>query len=320
MKLKTTLLFIVAAFLTAQPSFGSDPSYPEVSDKKPKVGILLSGGGALGFAHIGVLKALEEEGVSPQYIAGASMGALVGTFYSYGYSPDFIHDMVISEKLYIKDKIFAITGAENKGLAIYTHKKVRNLLDKYIKTDNFDGLKREMVMTVSNLTDSRTEAISSGGHLKEFLLASMSIPAVFEPVIINNKIYVDGGSLNHFPAYVLRDKVDVLIGVDVMPEKDTVRVTKLTEVVTSYIHSLAIVSSIPGRKACDYLIDCHAINEYAMLEFDKFNEIYDYGYNMMKDYIKEHPEMIEACKHFPVEEEPDKKQEPEKKKWYEFWK
>lgn len=267
-----------------------------------------------------MLKALEESGVSPQYIAGASMGALVGTFYSYGYSPDFIADMVRNEKLYIKDKIFSITGAENKGLAIYTHKKVRGILDKYIKTNSFEDLKRNMVMTVSNLTDSRTEAISSGDNLKEFLLASMSIPAVFEPVIINNKIYVDGGSLNHFPAFVLRDKVDVLIGVDVMPAKDTVRVRKLAEVVTSYVHSLAIVSSVPGRKACDYLIDCHAIDQYAMLEFEKFEEIYKYGYDMMKEYINAHPEMIEACKHFPVKQEPIKKEEPIKKKWYEFWK
>lgn len=313
-----TIILLSAFWVQSLPA--AEPSSPAAPAKKPKVGILLSGGGALGFAHIGVLKALEEAGVSPQYIAGASMGALVGTFYSYGYSPDFIHDMVLDEKLYSKDKIFAITGAENKGLAIYTHKKVRALLDKYIKTNNFEDLKREMVMTVSNLTDSRTEAISSGSNLKEFVLASMSIPAVFEPVIINNKIYVDGGSLNHFPSYVLRDKVDVLIGVDVMPVKDTVIVNKLAEVVTAYIHSLAIVSSVPGRKACDYLIDCHANNKYAMLEFEKFNEIYDYGYNMMKEYIKEHPEMVECCLHFTEKQEPIKKEEPKKKKWYEFWK
>lgn len=288
---------------------------------KPKVGILLSGGGALGFAHIGVLQALEEYGVSPEYVAGASMGALVGTFYCNGYSPEFIRDMVLKEELYKTDRIFAITGAENKGMAIYTHKKVKTILDKYILSNNFEDLQKSMTMTVSNLTDSRTEAISSGGNLKEYLLASMSIPAIFEPIIINNKIYVDGGSLNHFPTYVIRDKVDVLIGIDVMPQKADVKVKNIKDIVTTYIHSLAIVSSVEGRKNCDYLIDCHAIDQYAMLEFDKFEEIYRYGYLMMKNYIKDHPEMIEACNHFPAEtEKPAETQKQEKKKWYEFWK
>src|SRR5574344_1428218 len=312
--------FLIAlALLIAFPLFSS--LQVEAKNDKPKVGILLSGGGALGFAHIGVLQALEEYGISPEYVAGASMGALVGTFYCHGYSPEFIRDMVISEQLYKADKIFAITGADNKGMAIYTHKKIKNILNKYLESNNFEDLNKNMTITVSNITDSRTEAISSGGNLREYLLASMSTPAIFEPIIINNKIYVDGGSLNHFPSYVIKNKVDVLIGVDVMPEKSEVKVKNIKDIVTSYIHSLAIVSSVPGRKACDYLIDCHAIDQYAMLEFDKFEEIYRYGYLMMKTYLKDHPEMIEACNHFPVKEEPKTEENVQaKKKWYEFWK
>lgn len=267
-------------------------------EQNPNVGVFLSGGGALGFAHIGMLQALEEAGIYPQYVSGASMGALVGALYSAGYSPAEIKEIVNNDRLHKRSKLFATTGRANKSnnrVALFTHKKVRRILERYIHTDNFEDLEKHFMVSVSNLTDSRTEVIDSGNHLIDYLLASMSIPAVFEPVFMDGKIYVDGGSLNHFAALPIREKVDYLIGLDVMPPTKTAFLTGPMNLITTYIHSIAQITGEEGRAACDYLIDSYAIEKYRILDFSKFEEIYEYGYQLMKEYIRRHPDMVENC-------------------------
>ena len=270
-------------------SIGSEKAIAQ--EQKTKVGVFLSGGGALGFAHIGMLQAMEEEGITPDYVAGASMGALVGAVYSAGKSPEEIKKIVLDEKLYRKSRLFSLSGAKVKGVSLSSHKKVRRILEKYIGTDNFAELQRHYMVSVSNLTQSTTEVKDSGGHLIDWVLASMSIPAVFEPVVMDGNIYIDGGSLNHFPTKEIREKVDILIGVDVMPEKDTVVINNIPDMISNYIHSVAMINGKEGRALCDYLIDSPAINYYRIMDFEKFEEIYNYGYETMKKYLEDHPEL-----------------------------
>lgn len=271
-------------------SIGSEKAIAQ--EQKPKVGVFLSGGGALGFAHIGMLQAMEEVGITPDYVAGASMGALVGAVYSAGHSPEEIKKIVLDEKLYRKSRLFSLSGAKVKGVSLSSHKKVRKILEKYIGTDNFAELQRHYMVSVSNLTQSTTEVKDSGSHLIDWVLASMSIPAVFEPVVMDGNIYIDGGSLNHFPTKEIREKVDILIGVDVMPERDTLVIKNIPDMISSYVHSVAMISGKDGRTLCDYLIDSPAINYYRIMDFEKFEEIYNYGYETMKKYLEDHPELM----------------------------
>jgi NTE family protein len=279
-----TLILIMAL------SIGSEKAI--ALEQKPKVGVFLSGGGALGFAHIGMLQAMEEVGITPDYVAGASMGALVGAVYSAGHSPEEIKKIVLDEKLYRKSRLFSLSGAKVKGVSLSSHKKVRKILEKYIGTDNFAELQRHYMVSVSNLTQSTTEVKDSGSHLIDWVLASMSIPAVFEPVVMDGNIYIDGGSLNHFPTKEIREKVDILIGVDVMPERDTLVIKNIPDMISSYVHSVAMISGKEGRALCDYLIDSPAINYYRIMDFEKFEEIYNYGYETMKKYLEDHPELM----------------------------
>lgn len=261
-------------------------------EQNPKVGVFLSGGGALGFAHIGMLQAMEEVGITPDYVAGASMGALVGSFYCAGNTPQQIKDIVLKERLYKRGNLFALSGAKVKGVSLSANRKVRSILNRYIGTDRFENLEKHFMVAVSNLSKSQTEVVGSGGGLIDYLLASMAIPGVFEPVIINGDMYVDGGSLNHFPTQEIRDKVDILIGLDVMPRKGDVTIGNTKDLLVSFIHSLAIVSGKEGRDLCDYLVDSSAIDFYNAFDFDKFEEIYNYGYETMKRYLEDHPELI----------------------------
>lgn len=292
------------------------------SQRKPKVGIVLSGGGALGFAHVGVLQALEEAGISPTYIAGASMGSLVGAFYANGFSPQEICDVVFKEDLYNTSSIFAFMEGSKNKLGLSSHKKVAALLDKYFPTNSFSQLKKHLCVSVSDMTVPESKLVSSGDKVKEYVLASMSIPIVFEAMIIDGHVFVDGGTMNHFPSQGIRKDVDVLIGVDVLPFTDVVKLDNMIDMANRLIFLIAQQSAAEGKKMCDYYMESRACDSYTMFDFNKFEEIYRYGYLLAKDYIKDNPSIIEKCtKPIPSakkEEIPAKEAAP--KKWYQFWK
>jgi NTE family protein len=288
--LKTITKLIVVLIVLIMPI-----STIRAQGQEPVIGVFLTGGGALGYAHVGALLALEEAGISPEYVAGASMGALIGLFYTYGFSPKEIVSIIYESKVDKKVSLVAVTGAENKGLGFITHKKVKKILDKYILTNSFDSLKKNFTVLVSNLTDARTESYCTGGQLKEYVLASMSVPVLFEPIIINDKVYVDGGSLNHLPSQVIRDKVDILIGIEVMPKKVNVVIKNKMDIISSYVHSAAIINSQPGRDLCDYVVDINSIDKYSVADFNHFEEIYLNGYLTMKHFLEDHPDLVSRC-------------------------
>lgn len=260
--------------------------------KKPKTfGLVLSGGGALGYAHIGVIQALEEEGFNAQYVAGASMGSIIGSFYCSGMSGAEIIKMARDEKFYKVNKILPLAvGIDNLGIS--SHKHVYALMNKYLPYNSFDSLQRQLFISVTNLNTQRVEIVSEGDYLKEFVLASSSIPGMIEAVVIEGITYVDGGVLNNFPAEAIRNKCDIVIGIDVQPYSPEVKFKNFVDVTLRTLYTLVNVNSLEGRKECDYLIDSYAINDYTILDFNKIEEIYQYGYNLGKQYLKEHPDLV----------------------------
>lgn len=293
--IRTSIIFALLLSLNIYSAYGrSDSDGAGDSDaKRGKVfGIVLSGGGALGYAHIGVLHAFEEEGFNPQYVAGASMGAVIAAFYSNGMTALDIMKMARDEKFYKTSKIISITVGLDK-LGMSSHKHVSALLDKYIPHNSFDSLERKLYVSATNLNTQRSEIISEGDRLKEYVLASSSIPGVFEAIDIDGIVYVDGGVLNNFPAQAIRNKCDVLIGVDVQPYSPKMKLNNVIDVSLRSLYTLVNVNSLEGRGMCDYLIDSYAINDYTIFDFNKIEEIYLYGYNLGKKYLQEHPELLE---------------------------
>jgi len=176
--------------------------------KPYKYGITLSGGGARGIIHLGVLEALREYGINPEIISGASAGALVGVFYAAGMSPREILQLVKSNKMV---KMFKWQLPSSGLIDI---RKIISLLEKNIPTDNFSALQRPFYCSVVNLNTGLVE-IKNKGNLFQWVLASASIPIVFEPQIINGHSYVDGGLLDNLPVDCIRDQCETLIGVHV---------------------------------------------------------------------------------------------------------
>lgn len=268
--------------------------------KKHKIGLALSGGGALGFAHIGALQALEEHGVKPDLISGSSMGAIIGAIYCAGYSPAKIMRIIQAEKLYKLDKLMSPNlNFKQKGLS--SHATLRATLKELIPHDCFDSLEIPFAVCVTNITSGTYEYYYSGKGIVEYVVASASIPGVFDPVVIKNTTYVDGGVLNNLPAEILHQKgCDYIIGVDVLPflpvEKKTI-----IDITLWSIRLMQHSNTQNGIKYCNWLIESNAIEKYNEFEFDKYKEIYQYGYKAMTEFIHSHPEMIETITGKPLE-------------------
>lgn len=268
--------------------------------KKHKIGLALSGGGALGFAHIGALQALEEHGVKPDFISGSSMGAIIGAIYCAGYSPAKIMRIIQAEKLYKLDKLMSPNlNFKQKGLS--SHATLRATLKELIPHDCFDSLEIPFAVCVTNITSGTYEYYYSDKGIVEYVVASASIPGVFDPVVIKNTTYVDGGVLNNLPAEILHQKgCDYIIGVDVLPflpiEKKTI-----IDITLWSIRLMQHSNTQNGIKYCNWLIESNAIEKYNEFEFDKYKEIYQYGYKAMTEYIHSHPEMIETITGKPLE-------------------
>ena len=207
-----------------------------------KVALVLSGGGAKGYAHLGVLRVLEKENIKIDYIAGTSIGALVGTLYSIGYSVDEIEKVL--DNLNIES--FLESGSDLTGLDLdkkETLKKysfyinfdnelnyslpkglreteelylvVKNLLKNYENTKNFNNFPIPLRVVATNLNTGETKSFSEG-DIAKILTASMAIPTIFEPVEVNGALYVDGLVSRNLPVEEAYDMgADLVIASDV---------------------------------------------------------------------------------------------------------
>lgn len=249
-----------------------------------KVGLVLSGGGALGFAHIGALQALEEAGIQPSVVAGTSMGALVGVLCADGKSAAEIMQIVQDEKLYRNSRLLKLSLSKEPG--IYNLDAIRQLLQRLIPSNSFDSLPRPFVACVMNLTEAVPEYVSSGNQLSEFVIASASIPTIFEAQTINGVQYTDGGMLNNFPAQPIRNQCDFLIGIDVLPLTHK-KAERSYESMLYGLRAVQHVNSLPGHALCDLLIEVHAINTYSEFDFKDYKAIYQIGYDTTKKLLQE---------------------------------
>ena len=265
-----------------------------------KLGLALSGGGALGFAHIGAIQALEEHGIKPDYVSGSSMGAIIGAIYCAGYTPSQIMQIIKKEKLYKIDKLITPNfSLKRQGLS--SHATLRATLHELMPHNSFDSLNIPFAVCVTNITSGVYEHYYSGNGLIEWVVASASIPGVFEPVVINNTTYVDGGVLNNLPAEILHNMgCKYIIGVDVLPFLHVEKKTTM-DIALWTIRLMQHDNTQEGIKYCNWLIESTAIEEYNEFDFNKYKEIYQYGYKAMTEYIHSHPEMIETITGKPTE-------------------
>lgn len=253
-----------------------------ITKTKPEYGLVLSGGGARGLAHIGVIAALEDHGISPGVISGSSMGAIVGALYAGGVS---IEDMLVIAQKPKLNKLFKWKLPKYGGML--TLQLLKEVLEEYLPHNSFRQLEKKLYISVSNITSGHEE-IFSKGELHRAVMASASIPVVFEPQVINGQTYVDGGLFNDLPVEPIVGKCQKIIASHVNyngPEPDLTSIRAIAE----RVYRLAIYQHVEKNFAkCDYIIDPPELREHGIFDFKHVDQLYEIGYNAAKALIISH--------------------------------
>lgn len=272
-------------------------------ENRPKIGLVLSGGGAKGYAHVGVLKEIDKAGIKLDYIGGTSMGAIIGGLYASGYSGEQIEQLILktdfnaiirdilprkTEPFFTKEfgEKTAITLPVSKGKielpkAVSKGQSILNLfyelLDHVDHIEQFDKLSTPFFCIAGNVENGE-EIILESGSLPLALRTSGSFPTIVNPIEKNNKLLVDGGIANNFPVSIMKDKgIDFIIGVDVegrLFKKENLKTA--VEILNQIVSYQMYKKSASERKNLDVYIHPD-IFEYNVVDFDKKDSILKRG-------------------------------------------
>lgn len=248
--------------------------------KKYKTGLVLSGGGLRGFAHAGVLKALNEVGIFPDVLSGASAGTIVGALYADGYKPEEIYKIFANKSTY-KFLEFIVP---NRGLLRMTG--LFKMLLEQLRAKTFEDLKIPLFITVTNLDDACVAYISQG-DLAKFVIASCTIPFVFQPTAVNGVTYVDGGVLDNLPLAPIENDCEMLIGVNVNPILHETKHSSMLGVTDRVINIALNKMNEPKISKLDIFIEPSELHKYSMMDASKGPKMYEIGYKETKKVLKE---------------------------------
>lgn len=254
-----------------------------------RLGLVLSGGGARGFAHVGALKVMDEMGIRPNVISGTSAGSLIGVLYADGYTPDEIIELFSS--LNFSD--LAEITIPRSGFFKIT--RFRNFLKKVLRSRRLEDLEIPVMVTATDLDHGKSRTFTSGS-IVDTVCASCSIPVLFSPVIIDDVHYVDGGVLRNFPVTPIRSLCDIIIGVNVNPmvAKDYKKtIIGIAERSYGFIFKS---NTLADMKLCDILIQTKEIIEYNIFDIESLREIATCGYQDTKEIISLDKENLKKLK------------------------
>ncbi|MCD6113642.1 MAG: patatin-like phospholipase family protein [Bacteroidales bacterium] len=249
--------------------------------RKPyNFGIVLSGGGARGFAHLGVLKALNQYNIFPDVISGVSAGSIVGAFYADGYSPDEIFELFTDSKIFN----FLKLNIPKKGFGNLNG--LKKLLDENLRARTFEELKIPLFITATDLNNGKSVYFNKG-EIKDVVLASSSIPVIFSPIEIDNISYADGGIMNNFPVEPIINITKKLIGVYVTSIEYADEFKNLFNIALRSFH-LGIAANVHAKsQKMNLYIEPKGIGKFKVLDVSKGKEIFDLGYNETIKVLKD---------------------------------
>lgn len=277
----------------------------------PKIGLVLSGGGAKGFAHIGVLKVIDSLGIKIDYVAGTSMGAIIGSLYASGYSGQQLEDLfntvdfdeLINDEFPREAKSFYERESEEKyainlpfdnfkiklpsGLS--RGQNVYNLLYQLMLPVNevrdFEKLPIPFFCMATNI-ETGESLILDKGRLAEAVTASGALPSIFQPVTIGDKILIDGGVTNNFPIEELKTKgMDIIIGVDVQDDLRDREALKTAPEILLQINNFRTINAMKDKASMADIYIKPDIANFSVLSFDEGEDIIANGEAAARDNI-----------------------------------
>jgi NTE family protein len=252
-----------------------------------KIGLGLSGGGARGIAHLGVIKALMEMGIGFDQIAGTSAGAITGAMLAHGYTPDESLKIIESSSFMRR-----LRPTWNR-MGLLRLDPIVDLYRKHIPHDSFEGLQIPLHVVAVDLNGGE-QVVFETGELIRPVLASCCLPGIFEPLQINKRQFVDGGVLNNLPVDVIEHKVDFLIGSHCNVLGPRKPITSMRGVIERSL-VLAVQSKTKDRFAkCNILIEPPQLAQYATTDISKARELFRIGYQYTRSMADQIEKSLKA--------------------------
>lgn len=243
------------------------------SGKKEK-GLVLSGGGIRGMAHIGLIKALRERGWEADQVAGTSIGALVGAFYA---NDNSVEDML---SFFREAPLFQYDFLTISKAGFINTDRYYDLLKGYFPKDTFESLEKPLHVSATDILKG-VEVCFSEGELIKALLASAALPPVFSPVKVGKRLCVDGGIMNNFPKEYLDDRCSFIVGSNVtiagdLRQKDLKNPFQITARVTSL---MIYTNSRTKLDACQLAFEPQELEKIGVLNKRSIEKAFTIGYD-----------------------------------------
>jgi len=260
------LLSIMAASLLASCVGAHEPAQATLAatPPKPKVALVLGGGAARGFAHVGVIRALEREKIPVDMVIGTSVGSLIGAIYA-----NDMNSFELEWTAFALDKgnlfDYGLLNAFT-GMGVVKGEKLEEFVKAKIPTANIENLKLPFAAVATDLNRG-TRVVLDSGSVAKAVHASSAIPGVFEPVEYRGKLLVDGGVMENIPISVAREKgADIVIAVDISENVTNFNVTNLVDVTIQAVNIMFDENVKSKKKDADVLI-APVVGDVAMLDF-----------------------------------------------------
>lgn len=264
--MKQMRLMAIVMALSIITSCVSPKAPPQTEPPKPRIALVLGGGAARGFAHVGVIRALEQEKIPIDMIIGTSVGSLIGAIYA---NDQNCFELEWTAFALEKDTLFdygilnAITGM---GMA--KGEKLEDFVRTKIATKNIESMKLPFAAVATDLNRG-TRVVLDSGPVAKAVHASCAIPGVFEPVNHQNRLLVDGGVVDNIPIAVAREKgADIVIAVDISENVQNYNITNVVDVMIQAVNIMFDENVKYRKKEADVLIT-PAVGNVAMLDFSQ---------------------------------------------------
>lgn len=244
-----------------------------------KIGIVLSGGGIRGIAHLGVLKALKNAGIEFCHISGTSAGAIAGAFVANGIDPEE------ALKIFEQTKLWKFVRPALGSLGLINIERTADLLSEFLKEQTFEELDTPLTIAAVNFSEGKLRYFSQG-PLIPAVLASSCIPGIFKPISIDGNMYVDGGVLNNFPIEPLLGNCDFIIGSSCNHLNAVDKITGITKLMAR-AGTMSINHDMERKAAlCDVLIEPKGLGEINTFDMKKAETVYWLAYEETLKSIK----------------------------------
>lgn len=247
--------------------------------KKYKTGLVLSGGGTRGFAHLGTIAALFEAGIKPDIISGTSAGAIVGAFIAGGKTPEEIL------RIFKKGWFFKFTKLHLPIDGLLKLDGLKEVIQKEIRVTNLEDLEIPFFVAVSNLNKGTIE-YKNRGPIGETVLASSSIPILFSPVTLNGDSYVDGGLMDNIPVEPLKRSCEKIIVSNISPINPKEKMKNLVQISTRTFYMSVNANLKEVRKYATLFIEPEGIDHFDILSLSHADELFELGYTQTKKALK----------------------------------